>query len=109
MVTVADRVWPAWRRAQDQHGDEWSLELVLSVTGEPRAAVRAVRESILEVQQGAEEKWRPGREPPFPGEWAWLELPEGVLMQVVECDNFDETMVAVTAALGRRGIEGTID
>lgn len=109
-VRIAKRVWPAWRRLAEQH-DEPALLLLLSPTGDDRAAERALRESVLEVHAAyAAEAERSGdREPPWCGEWDWVRFSEGVLMEVVECDDLESVLPAVAAALERRGVAGVID
>jgi hypothetical protein len=110
MVQIAERIGPAWREQAEQW-DEPSLLLVFSSTGDHGEAARAVRESVLEVQDAFEAKAEASGDPdpPFVGEWDWARVSDGVLVQVVECDLFEEMLPAVAAALERRGIEGVFD
>jgi hypothetical protein len=110
MVQIADRIWSAWREQADQW-DEPVLLLLFSPTGDHRAAADALRECVLEVQGSfSEEGERSGLpDPPFPGEWDWVRVPAGVLVQVTECDVLEDMLPAVAAALERRGIEGGFD
>jgi hypothetical protein len=110
MVRIAELVWPAWRE-QAERWDEPSLLLLFSTTGDHGDAARAVRESVLEVQDAFEAKAETSGDPdpPFVGEWDWVRVSDGVLVHVVECDLFEEMLPAVAAALERRGIEGTFD
>jgi hypothetical protein len=110
VVRIAERIWPAWRQ-QAKQWDEPALMLLLSTAGDHGEAARAVSESVLEVQDAhrveAERSGDP--DPPFAGEWDWVRVPDGVLVQVVECDVLESVLPAVAAALERRGIEGAFD
>jgi hypothetical protein len=110
MVRIAERVWPAWRE-QASHWDEPSLLLLFSPAGDHDNAVAVMRESVLEVQDAFEaDAERSGvPDPPFTGEWNWVAVPDGVLVQVVECDILEDVLPAVAAALERRGVEGVFD
>jgi hypothetical protein len=95
MVRIAERVWPAWREQAEQW-DEPSLLLLFSTTGDQGDAARAVRESVLEVQDAFEAKAETSgdADPPFVGEWDWVRVSDGVLVHVVECDLFEEMLPA---------------
>jgi hypothetical protein len=103
VVRIAERVWPAWRELADEH-DEATITLFLTARCEPRTAERGLRESVLEVQarSGADDDF-------FPGEWGWTRTPNGVVVQVTECDAFESVFPAVAEAMSGRGIEGTFD
>jgi hypothetical protein len=110
MVRIAERIWPAWRQQAEQW-DEPVLLLLFSPAGDHREAARAVRESVLEVQDAyqAEAERSGDPDPAFTGEWNWVRVSDGVLVKVVECEVFEEVLPAVAAALERRGIEGAFD
>jgi hypothetical protein len=110
MVRIADRIWPAWRDLAAQ-GDEPSMLLLFAPVGDHDSAATAVRESVLEVQDAFDAAaQRSGvAEPPFTGEWNWVRVPDGVLVQVVECDVLEDVLPAVAGALERRGVEGVFD
>jgi hypothetical protein len=110
MVRIADPIWAAWREQVEQ-GHEPVLLLLLSPTGDSRAAVSALRESVLEVHDAyeAEAQGSGKPEPPFPGEWNWVPVPDGVLVQVVDCDALETVLPAVAAGLERRDVEGAFE
>jgi hypothetical protein len=110
MVRIADRVWPAWREQAEQF-DEPALLLLFSPAGDHGEAARALGESVLEVQAAYQaERERTGDpEASFAGEWGWVRVADGVLVQVVECDVLEEVRPAVAAGLERRGVEGAFD
>jgi hypothetical protein len=110
MVRIAERVWPVWREKASQW-DEPSLLLLFSPVGDHDNAVIAIRESVLEVQDAfeAEAERSDVPDPPFTGEWNWVTVADGVLVQVVECDILEDVLPAVAAALERRGVEGVFD
>jgi hypothetical protein len=110
MVRIADPIWAAWRE-QVERGHEPTVLMLLSAAGDRGAAVNAVRESVLEVQDEYEaEARRSGdADPPFPGEWNWVPVPDGVLVQVADCDAFESALRAVAAGLARRGVDGTFE
>jgi hypothetical protein len=110
VVRIAERIWSAWRHEAEQH-DEPALMLFLSPAGDHGEAARALSESVLEVQDAhrAEAERSGDTDPPFSGEWDWVHVPDGVLVQVVECDVLESVLPAVAAALERRGIEGVFD
>ena len=109
-MQIAERVWPAWREAAAQW-DEPSLLLLFSPAGSHDDAAVAVREAVLEVQDAfeAEAATLGLADPPFTGEWSWVRVPDGVLVQVVESENFEDVLPAVAAVLERRGVEGVFD
>jgi hypothetical protein len=110
MVRIAERVWAAWREQLGQW-DEPSLLLLLAPVGDHGDAARALRESVLEVQAAyrAEAERAPEPDPPWTGEWDWVRVSDGVLVQVVECEALESVLPAIAAALERRGIEGAFD
>jgi hypothetical protein len=110
LVRIAERVWPAWREAAAQW-DEPSLLVLFSPTGDRDDAAAALREVVLEVQDAFDAEFaRSGMvDPPLTGEWNWVRVPDGVLVQVVECDILEDVLPAVAAALERRGVEGEFD
>ncbi len=110
MVRIAEPIWAAWREQAEQW-DEPSLLLVLSAAGDTGAAVNALRESVLEVQDDYEAEGQKSGdpEPPFVGEWNWVRVPDGVLVQIVECEAFEAVLPAVAAGLERRGVEGAFE
>jgi hypothetical protein len=110
MVRIADPIWAAWRE-QVERGHEPVVLMLLSPAGDSGAAVHALREAVLEVQDAYEaEAQRSGdADPPFPGEWNWVAVPDGVLVQVAECDALDTVLRAVAAGLERRGVDGTLE
>lgn len=110
MVRIAERIWPAWRE-QAEKWDEPSLHLLFAPTGDHGEAAAALRASVLEVQDAfdSEAEGAGDDDPPFTGEWNWVRVPDGVLVQVVECQIFEKVLPAVAAALERRGIEGSFE
>ena len=109
-MRIAERIWPAWREQADRF-DEPALLMLFSPAGDHATAAEALRESVLEVQDAyrAEAERAGDPEPPFTGEWDWVRVSDGVLVQVVECDVLEEVLPAVAAALERRGIDGAFD
>src|SRR3954471_1616192 len=109
MVAIAERVWAAWRDEVAQW-DEPLLRLLLA-TDAGADAVEVLRESVLEVQAALEgQAQRTGNpEPPSAGEWDWVRVPDGVLVQVVECEALEVVLPAMASALERRGIAGRFD
>jgi hypothetical protein len=109
-VRIAERIWPAWQE-QAEHWDEPPLLLLFSPVGDHREAAAALRESVLEVQDAFDSEGEKSgvADPPFTGEWNWVRVPDGVLVQVVECDILEDVLPAVAAALERRGVEGVFD
>jgi hypothetical protein len=110
MVQIAERVWTAWREQAEQF-DEPSVLLLFSPAGGHGDAAHAVREAVLEAQDsvGAEAATSPASDPPFVGEWDWVPVSDGVLVQVSDSDLFEAMLSGVAAALERRGIAGTFD
>jgi hypothetical protein len=82
---------------------------LLSPAGHTGAVVNALRESVLEVQGAYESEAQSsgGVEPPFPGNW--VHVPDGVLVQIVDCDAFETVLPSVAAGLERRGVEGAFE
>ena len=109
-MQIAERVWPAWREAAGQR-DEPSLLVLFAPADDHDNVAAAVGEAVLEVQGTFEAEAASSgiADPPFTGEWSWVDVPEGVLVQVVECDIFEDVFPAVAAALERRGVEGVFD
>jgi hypothetical protein len=85
--------------------------LLFSPVGDHDSAAAAVREAVLEVQDAfvAEAARTGAADPPFPGEWSWVRVPDGVLVKVVECEIFEDVLPAVAAALERRGVDGVFE
>jgi hypothetical protein len=110
VVRIADRIWPAWREQADRF-EEPVLLVLFSPAGDHATAAGALRDSVLEVQDAyrAEAERAGDPDPPFTGEWAWVRVSDGVLVQVAECDVLEEVLPAVAAALERRGIDGAFD
>jgi hypothetical protein len=99
MVLIAEPIWAAWRE-QVERGHEPALLVLLSAAGDTGAAASALRESVLEVQDAyeADAQTSSHAEPPFPGEWNRVPVPDGVLVQVVECDALEAVLPAVAGA-----------
>jgi hypothetical protein len=110
MVRIAEPVWAAWRE-QIAHWDEPALLLLLTAVADHGDAARALRESVLEVQDAhrAEAERAGEPDPPSAGEWDWVRVSEGVLVQVVECEALESVLPAIAVALDRRGIEGAFN
>src|SRR4051794_15508028 len=106
MVRIAEQVWVAWRE-QIAQGHEPTLLLLLAPVAGADVA-RALRESVLEVQDAYQAEAERAREsePPSIGEWDWVRVSDGVLVQVVEGDALESVLPAIAGALERRGIEG---
>jgi hypothetical protein len=109
MVQIADGIWPAWRERVEQNPDEPDIRLLFAPDGDHREAARAIGEAVREVHAAQDEKHVDDPEPPFVGEWEWLRGPDGVVVQIVECDELDVVLPAVAVALQRRGIAGNFD
>lgn len=108
-VRIAERVLPAWREVLADAEGEPALRLLLSLVGEQPAASRAVYESVVEVQGAYDEVAQSGSEPPWPGEWDWVRVADGLVVQLHDSDDSVAALRAVAGALGRRGIEGSFD
>ncbi len=104
-VAITAGVWPAWREQAEQH-EEPGLPLLIVPVGDHGAAARALGEAVREVQTAFEHAHERDREPPFVGEWSWLQVADGVVVVVVECDDLQAVLPAVAAALERRGVAG---
>ena len=109
-MRIAERIWVAWREQLD-HGHEPSLRLLLAPVADRPDVMSALRESVFEVQDAyqaeADRACRP--DPPSIGEWDWVRVHDGVLVQVAECEELDTVLPRVAAALERRGIEAAFD
>jgi hypothetical protein len=109
LVQIEENVWSAWRNAVGEDVEEPTLLLKFSPAGESTAAVHAVRESISEVwptvQKEIDESEDPDR---FAGEWRCLATPGGVLIQVAECNVFEQIIRGLVRGLERRGIDGIV-
>jgi hypothetical protein len=109
-VTIAERIWPAWRERSAEEA-EWQLLLLFVPAADGAGAERALLESVREIAEAFEaEAARSGDpDPPFVGEWSTARIPAGVAVHVTECDVFDRVLPDLAAALARRGLAGTID
>jgi hypothetical protein len=109
-VRIAERVWAVWKREAAEH-DEPTISLLFTPIGDAHEAAAAVTRALREVQRvfGAEPEASDRSESPFAGEWDWVRVSDGVLVQVVECELLEKMLPAVAAALERRGIEGVFD
>jgi hypothetical protein len=105
VVRIAERVWAAWRE-QIEHEDEPSLRLLLAPTADRPDITAALRDSIVEIQAEAERAPRPDSST---GEWDWVRVSDGVLVQVAECEDLNTLLPRLAAALERRGIDGAFD
>lgn len=103
MIHVADELWSAWQSRREQQ-EEPELEM-LFVPAEDRDGVAdAVSAAIRDTQRQYEE--RTSADPPFVGEWSWLAVSSGVLIQVIECEDLEHVLPAIGTALDRRGVAG---
>jgi hypothetical protein len=75
VVRIAERIWPAWRAQADEF-DEPVLLLLFSSSGDAGSAVRAVAESVREVEAAyrAEAASAGDEPPPYGGEWSFVHL-----------------------------------
>ncbi len=99
-----------WRRQLDDDGAP-TLQLLLSTFGEHRQAVRAVRAAVEEVHHDCESgrlKDGSAGAPLYAGEWVAVRVPDGVVVQVHDCDALEAVLRAVATNLARRGIEGQL-
>jgi hypothetical protein len=110
MVRIADEVWSHWQELVDEPTVP-SVLMLFTPARDPAGAVGAVRESVSEIlaPRRAELETSDDRDPPWPGEWDWLGVPDGVLLGVQDCDLFEELMRELGAALERRGLDGVFD
>ncbi len=100
-ITIADRVWPAGETEAEKF-DEPVVHLKLLTASD---AVEALRESVSEVHAA-----RPSTpEQAISGGWGWARLDDGVLVKVVESDDFRAALTAVADGLQRSGVVGSID
>jgi hypothetical protein len=110
LILINDEVWVAWQAAVDHNPGEPLLMLLFSPDGDRAAAVRGVRESVMEVWDALDQSiWASQDRERSAGEWGWLGVPGGVLVQVSECDMFEEMLRRVAAALEQRGVAGSFD
>src|SRR3954453_7586269 len=105
MVHIAEPVWAAWRDQVAQY-DEPLLCLLLA-TDAGADAVQAGRDAGAEAQAAAQRTGEP--DPPSAGEWDWVRVPDGVLVQVVECGALEVLLPAIAESLERRQIAGRFD
>ena len=106
-VRIAERVFSVWRALFDDAEAAPALVLLLSLVGDQSAASCAVRDSVTELESAHDNA--AGGELPWPGEWDWLRVADGLVVTLQDSDDFEAALVALAAALGRRGIEGTFD
>ena len=100
MIHVAEELWSAWEgRLAEQEEPELEMLFVPAEAGD--AVGQAVGAAIREVAQQYEE------DAPFVGEWSWLAVSDGVLVQVIECEDLQRVLAAIGADLDRRGVAGT--
>jgi hypothetical protein len=103
MIRIDDQIWDEWKQRSDQE-PEWVLHMLLAAAGEPEATSVAVREAL----EGIASLYAERGDTLSPGDWASMRVDEGVLLQVVECDDFAAVLPALAAELDRRGIEGAL-
>jgi hypothetical protein len=110
VVRVAEEVWSHWQALVDEPTVP-SVLMLFTPVSDPAGAVGAVRESVSEILAPREAALETSDDPdpPWPGEWDWLGVPNGVLLAVSDCDLFEELMRELAAALERRGLDGVFD
>jgi hypothetical protein len=101
MIMISESVWPG-ARAIYEEDLESPVTMLLASTGVHAQVERAVSESIAEVQEQLS-----GEDTEL-GEWEWLQLSDGVLLRLGDSLIFEKELCEVAAALGRRGVEGSI-
>lgn len=108
MIRIDDRIWSVWQGLVDD-GTEPSVLMRFSTSSDRATAVRAVRDSVVEILRSRYAQLDESKEQdsPRPGEWDWLGVPGGVLVIVSDCEPFEEIMHELAAAIERRGADGT--
>jgi hypothetical protein len=107
MVEIAEEVRREWEILREQ--DEPVVLLRFIPVGDLGEAARAIREAVTQVTDsfGARLDASDDMDSSWTGEWSWLRVADGVLVNMIESEFFDEILLEVAQALERRGIEGT--
>ena len=110
-MRVGNRVWTAWQRLIDEGVEEPVVQLRFSPDGEVAASVSAIRESVREIVAAYRTRANESDEhdPIRPGEWQWLGVSDGVIVQVADSDAFPEIMRELAEVLDGRGVTGVFD
>jgi len=109
-VTVTEAVWAAIRKGLAGDEPEWSIEMLLRPRGDVAEAAAAVTAVLSDLQAawGREAERTDNWELPSIGEWAVVQVAEGVRFQVIEPEAFPGTLENVVEGLERRGVSGGI-
>jgi hypothetical protein len=109
-ITVDPDVLSEWTRLREEGFAD--LDMSLSSNLPATESIQA----LSDVVDGLHREWerametlkpRPGDEPPSPGEWHAIELPDGTVgIRVFECEQADIFIPRVVAALEQRGATG---
>jgi hypothetical protein len=104
-LRIDERIWEESRvRA---HGEpEWVLRMLLTPnsSGSDDVVAAAVPDALAELEAA----FTGDGEVPSAGDWEWMRVRDGVLLQVAECDDFAAALPTLARALERRGVEGTL-
>jgi hypothetical protein len=107
MVQIAEEVRREWDRVREQ--EEPVVRLRFEPVGDCGEAAHAVRDCVRQVTDAFDARLEASGEmdPSFIGEWGWLRVADGVLVNVIESEIFEQILPELARELERRGIEGT--
>ena len=107
---MTEAVWAAIRKGLAGDEPEWSIEMLLRPRGDVAEAAAAVTAVLSDLQAawGREAERTDNWELPSIGEWAVVQVAEGVRFQVIEPEAFPGTLENVVEGLERRGVSGGI-
>jgi hypothetical protein len=107
MVQIAEEVWREWDRVREH--EEPLVRLRFAPVGDFAEAAHAVRDCVRRVTDAFDARLEASGEmdPSFIGEWGWLRVADGVLVNVIESEILEQILPEVASELERRGIEGT--
>jgi hypothetical protein len=102
MIEIAPQVFKAGRNATDLDG-QTSLQVELAVDGPPDSAQEAFGVVLEQMDEDA------ALDPAAIGDWESAVLGGSLIIRVIGCRSFDETLRAVCDRLQRQGVSGAID
>ena len=110
-IKISESVWSAAEQAAAED-DEWWLRLHLVPDTPPKGPILEALDRALDdvveaySHEGAD---RPDRALALVGEWDWVSVRDGALLQVRECEEFRWVLETLVTGLQRRGVSGTLD
>lgn len=108
-VKIAKRIWAVWDEGVEEHGDEYTLDLLLSSAAPAEVLDEALRWSVeIQAEVDAEAESSDAWAPPFAGEWSWMSVAGEAKVSVTDCNVRERVLTKVVSGLERRGISGTL-